>query len=252
MSTDPLLSTADLSKRLGGLLVTDNVSFTVEAGEFHAVIGPNGAGKSTLINQIGGQLSPDAGRVLFDGTDITALSAPQRARLGISRVFQVPRLFASFTVTENPAISLLGLTAHVYRFWRPLNAMDEVMAEARQALEFVGIEDRQQQRASELSHGDRRLLEMAVALASRPKLLLLDEPMAGLGRDESLRMAGLLGKFKGSTTIVMVEHDMDTVFSLADSVTVLAAGRIIASGLPEAVRADSAVRTSYLGEDDDV
>jgi branched-chain amino acid transport system ATP-binding protein len=246
-----LLRTVDLTKQLGGLPVSDRISIDVEAGSFHSIIGPNGAGKTTLLNQIGGQLAPDAGTVVFEGVDITALPAVRRARLGMARVFQVPKLFASFPVVENPAVALLGLGSHCFRFWQPMRHMP-VMAQAQDALASVGVTDRLEQRAAELSHGDRRLLEMAIALAGKPKLLLLDEPMAGLGRDESVRMTALLKRFKGFTTILMVEHDMETVFALADTITVLAGGRVIADGPPERVRFDPTVRASYLGADDDV
>jgi branched-chain amino acid transport system ATP-binding protein len=249
--TDALLSTQRLRKAYGALAVTDDVSISVGRNEFKAVIGPNGAGKSTFINQVGGQLSSDSGAVIFEGRDITGLTAAQRSGVGIARVFQVPRLFSSFRVRDNPAAAVLGRRSHGFKFWRPLESMDDVLSEAQQALAAVGLSDQVNRPSSLLSHGDRRLLEIAIALASRPKLLLLDEPMAGLGRDESTRMTELLLRSKGTMTVLMVEHDMEAVFALADTVMVLSCGRVIADGPPQMVREDSAVRASYLGSHDD-
>jgi branched-chain amino acid transport system ATP-binding protein len=247
----PLLTTRGLTKRFGGLVVSENISIDVMPGELHAIIGPNGAGKSTLLNQIGGQLVPNAGTILFDDVDVTALPVEQRTRLGIGRTFQVPRIFGSFAAIDNPALGALGRDAHPFGFWTPLHARPGLSSEAGAALGAVALSERSAARSETLSHGDRRLLEIATALAGKPRLLLLDEPMAGLGRDESLRMSALLKALKGDAAILMVEHDMDAVFALADTVTVLAHGRVIASGKPEAIRSDPIVRASYLGEDDD-
>ena len=247
-----LLTTDGVSKRFGGLLVSDDISIAVIPGELHAIIGPNGAGKTTLLNQIGGQLFPNAGAIFFDGTDITAMPVAQRTRLGIGRTFQVPRIFHSFLANENPAVASLGRSARPPGFWTPLRDIPGVRSEADTALDAVGLSDRAMVRAENLSHGDRRLLEIATALAGKPRLLLLDEPMAGLGRDESLRMSALLKSLKGgAAAILMVEHDMEAVFALADTVTVLAHGKVIASGSPNDIRANALVRTSYLGDDDD-
>jgi len=250
--TAPLLTIRGVCKRLGGLLVSDDISIDVMSGEMHAIIGPNGAGKTTLLNQIGGQLIPNAGVITFDGTDITALPVQDRARLGIGRTFQVPKIFASFAALDNPAIGILGRKGHTFGLWRSVRKLPDCEAEANAALAAVGISDKALAQTDLLSHGDRRLVEIATALAGKPRLLLLDEPMAGLGRDESLRMSALLKTLKGEAAIVMVEHDMDAVFSLADTVTVLAHGKVIASGRPEDIRNSPQVRTSYLGADDDV
>jgi branched-chain amino acid transport system ATP-binding protein len=247
----PLLTTRGVTKLFGGLIVSEDVSLDVMPGELHAIIGPNGAGKTTLLNQIGGQLVPNAGSIVFDGVDVTALPVEQRTRLGIGRTFQVPRIFGSFAAIDNPALGALGRDAELFGIWTPLRARPGLSGDANAALGAVALSERAVASSETLSHGDRRLLEIATALAGRPRLLLLDEPMAGLGRDESLRMAALLKTLKGDAAILMVEHDMDAVFSLADTVTVLAHGRVIASGKPEAIRSDPLVRASYLGEDAD-
>lgn len=248
----PLLTTDGVCKRLGGLLVSDEISIAVMPGELHAIIGPNGAGKTTLLNQIGGQLIPNAGTITFDGVDVTTMSVQDRARLGIGRTFQVPRIFHSFAAIDNPALGVLGRRNHSFGFWTALRNLPDASRDAEAALAAVGIDDKRMARSETLSHGDRRLVEIATALAGKPRLLLLDEPMAGLGRDESLRMSALLKKLKGDAAIVMVEHDMDAVFALADTVTVLAHGKVIASGKPEAIRSNPQVRSSYLGDNDDV
>ncbi len=249
--TTPLLTTRGVTKRFGGLLVSENVSIDVMPGELHAIIGPNGAGKTTLLNQIGGQLVPNAGTIVFDGADVTMLPVEHRTRLGIGRTFQVPRIFGSFATLDNPAIGALGRAARLFGVWTAIHALPGISNEATAALGAVALSERAAARSETLSHGDRRLLEIATALAGKPRLLLLDEPMAGLGRDELLRMSALLKVLKGDAAILMVEHDMDAVFSLADTVTVLAHGKVIASGKPDAIRSDPIVRASYLGEDDD-
>lgn len=249
--TSPLLTTRGVCKRLGGLLVSDDISIDVMPGELHAIIGPNGAGKTTLLNQIGGQLIPNAGTIVFDGTDVTSLPVQERARLGIGRTFQVPKIFASFAAIDNPAIGVLGRASHAFGFWTHLRNRSGIGPEADAAVTAVGLADKRLAKTELLSHGDRRLVEIATALAGKPRLLLLDEPMAGLGRDESLRMSTLLKALKGGAAIVMVEHDMDAVFSLADTVTVLAHGKVIASGRPDQIRGNPQVRSSYLGDDDD-
>ncbi len=249
--TAALLTARNVCKRLGGLLVSDEISIDVLSGELHAVIGPNGAGKTTLLNQIGGQLVPNSGSIIFDDIDITAMPARARARLGIGRTFQIPRIFHSFTAIDNPAIGVLGQQGHASGFWTQLHKLPDVAARAVSALSAVGLNGVESAATETLSHGDRRLVEIATALAANPRLLLLDEPMAGLGRDESLRMSELLKALKGEAAIVMVEHDMEAVFALADTVTVLAYGKVIACGKPDEVRNDPKVRSSYLGNDDD-
>lgn len=246
--SEPLLAITGLIKRFGGLTVSDNLELEINAGETHAVIGPNGAGKTTLINQIQGELRPDAGRMLFMGRDITENSASFRARLGIARTFQVTSIFPAFSVIGNVALAKQASVGHSFRFWRAADRDDALLAPAWEAIARVGLRDRAHTVAQELSHGERRQLELAMVLATAPSLLLLDEPMAGMGAQDSARMKALLGELKRMCTILLVEHDMETVFSLADRVTVLVAGRKIASGSPDAIRADRHVREAYLGQ----
>lgn len=242
----PVLVVGGLNKRFGGVVVTQDVSMSVEAGEIHALIGPNGAGKTTLLNQIGGQLRPDSGSIRLLGADISTHSPAARARLGLHRTFQVPRIFASFDVQQNPAVAAIGGGAHRLGCWRALAGIEAVQTQARSALALVGLAPSGRP-ARELSHGDRRLLEIAMMLVARPKIVLLDEPMAGLGHDESQRMIDLLRRLGECTAMILVEHDMDAVFRLARRITVLVGGRIIACGTAAEVRADAGVRAAYLG-----
>jgi branched-chain amino acid transport system ATP-binding protein len=245
---DALLQTENLAKRFGGIVASDDVTLAVAAGELHAVIGPNGAGKTTLIAQLSGQLAPDAGRIHFAGHDISALPMYRRSHLGLARSFQVTSLFLDLSVLDNVALAVQAHRGHSYRFRR--NARDEagLREPARAALARVGLSAREQQPAAALSHGEHRQLELAMALAGNPRLLLLDEPMAGLGPEESARMVAMLRELKKELTILLVEHDMEAVFALADRITVLVYGRVIASGAPAAIRANSQVRDAYLGE----
>ena len=247
--TEPLLETRGLKKTFGALVATDGVDFDVRAGETHAVIGPNGAGKTTFIKQLSGELRPDIGRVRFAGEDVTALSVPRRSRKGLARSFQITSIYRDFTALDNVTLAVQAHAGHSFRFWRDARADDSLTRPALRALEEVGIEKRAQVLAANLSHGEQRQLELAMALATRPRLLLLDEPVAGMGTDESQRMIGLLGRLKGEKTIVLVEHDMDAVFSLADRISVLVYGRVIATGTPAEIRANPGVRAAYLGED---
>jgi branched-chain amino acid transport system ATP-binding protein len=243
------LAVEGLAKRFGALCVTDGVSLTVAPGEVHALIGPNGAGKTTLIAQIAGALAPDAGRILIDGRDVTALSPHERARLGLARTFQITAVFPPLSTLDNVrlAAQAAGPGRHGLRRGR---AAEAALAEAaRAALAEVGLAERAGVPAGALAHGEQRALEMAMALVQRPSLLLLDEPMAGAGRDETGRLTDTLARLKGRVAMLLVEHDMGAVFALADRVSVLVAGRIIASGSPAAIRADAAVRAAYLGED---
>jgi branched-chain amino acid transport system ATP-binding protein len=244
---EALLTISGLRKQFGGLVVSDNLSLDVWSGETHAVIGPNGAGKTTLINQIQGELRPDAGRILFKGRDISRHSAPRRARLGIARTFQITSVFPEFSVIANVALASQASMGHSFRFWKVAAWDQSLLLPAQQAIARVGLEERAQVPAQDLSHGERRQLEFAMALAMRPSLLLLDEPMAGMGGLDSTRIKGLLSELKRTCTILLVEHDMDAVFSLADRVTVLVAGRNIATGQPNEIRASSRVREAYLG-----
>ncbi|HEY4746952.1 MAG TPA: ABC transporter ATP-binding protein [Steroidobacteraceae bacterium] len=243
-----MLRIEGLWKSFAGFVATRNVSFDLKAGELHAIIGPNGAGKSTLIGQLGGELAPDAGRIWFDSHDITALPTHGRSALGLARSFQITSLFPDFTALDNVALAVQAHAGHSFRFWRDARRDPELRAPARAALARVGLEARADTLVSRLSHGEHRQLELAMALATGPRLLLLDEPMAGLGPEESARAVTMLRELKQGLTILLIEHDMDAVFALADRISVLVYGRIIASGAPEAIRANREVRTAYLGE----
>jgi len=238
----PLLDVRRLSKRFGGVVASAGVDLQVREGEVHALIGPNGAGKTTLIAQLAGQLRPDAGQVVFAGVDITRLAPHQRARRGLGRSFQITRLFRSFDVLGNVELA-------VQATWRPAPNREAVVARAREVLAEVGLEARADASIDALSHGERRALEVGLAVASRPRLVLLDEPMAGMGHEESRRMEALIERLRATTTLLLIEHDVDAVFRLADRVSVLVSGSIIASGAPDAVRRDAAVIDAYLGEE---
>jgi branched-chain amino acid transport system ATP-binding protein len=246
--TEPLLQIEGLTKRFGGVIASDAITLDVPRGEFHAIIGPNGAGKTTLIGLLAGEIAPQGGAIRFDGGDITALPADRRSHLGLARSFQITSLFRDFTALDNVALAVQAHSGHSFRFWSDARRDAAVRAPAQAALERVGLGQRAGVRVDRLSHGEQRQLEIAMALATRPRLLLLDEPMAGMGPDESARMVAMLRELKGSVTILLIEHDMETVFALADRITVLVYGRVIASGDPAAIRADAAVREAYLGE----
>jgi branched-chain amino acid transport system ATP-binding protein len=245
----PLLEVRNLRKSFGALKVTDDVSFDLRAGELHAIIGPNGAGKTTLIHQLSGRLAADAGQLLFDGSDITALPMAARTRLGIARTFQITSLLPGFSARENAALAIQARAGSSFRFFGHAAAEHGLNQGALAALETVGLGARAEQPAGTLSHGEQRQLELAVALATRPKILLLDEPLAGTGHDEAAALTALIGRLKGDLGIILIEHDMDAVFALADRISVLVYGRIIASGPPERVRADPLVRKAYLGDE---
>ena len=245
---EPVLRLDGIEKSFGALRVTDRLNLDVLAGETHAIIGPNGAGKTTLIHQISGALTPDAGHIHFDGRDVTLLPMPARARLGLARSFQITCVLPRFTALENVALAVQARSGSSFRFWRPAATEETLNATAMQALATMAMAERAQTRAGALSHGEKRLLEIAIALAQAPKLLLLDEPMAGAGSEETRRLVTTLGRLKGRYTIVLVEHDMHAVFALADRISVLVEGRIIATGTLDAVRSDVAVRAAYLGD----
>jgi branched-chain amino acid transport system ATP-binding protein len=247
--TEPLLVVRGLRKRFGGLVATDGVELDVAEGETLAVIGPNGAGKTTLIAQLGGELAPDAGSIRFGGEDVTALSAPARSRRGLARSFQITSIFREFTALDNVALAVQAHTGHSFHFWRPAREERALREPARAVLEEVGLDARADVVAGTLAHGEQRQLELAMALAMRPRALLLDEPVAGMGPDESQRMLRLLRTLRGRHTIVLVEHDMDVVFALADRISVMVYGRVIATGAPEAIRTNAEVRRAYLGEE---
>jgi branched-chain amino acid transport system ATP-binding protein len=244
-----LLEVRGLAKSFGALLACDDVNLEVREGETHAIIGPNGAGKTTLISQLAGNLRPDRGRVRFAGEDITALSAPARARRGFARSFQITSIYPDFTALENVMLAVQARSGSSFRFWRPAREEAALSSPARAILENVGLGARSEVLAANLAHGEQRALEIATALATRPRLLLLDEPVAGMGAEETQRMIGLLSSLKGGETLILVEHDMDAVFSLADRISVLVYGRIIATGAPEGIRANPEVRRAYLGEE---
>ena len=244
----PLLHVEGLVKRFGAVTACDGLSIDVRPGEIHALIGPNGAGKTTAIAQLSGEMRPDAGTVRLDGRDITRLPPDARARAGLARSFQITALFGGFTALDNVALAVQAHAGHSFRFWRPARTDPDLREPARAALDAIGLGARAGIRAASLSHGEQRQLEIAMALATRPKLLLLDEPMAGMGPEESVRMVQILAALKGKLAILLVEHDMDAVFALADRITVLVAGQAIASGKPDAIRADAGVRAAYLGE----
>jgi len=245
---EPILRTRSLTKRFGGLVATDALDFDVHAGEVHAVIGPNGAGKTTLLNQLIGELAPDAGAIEFDGADVTRLPSWRRALRGLSRSYQITSIFPEFSALENVALAAQAHDGHSFGAWRPAITEGRLTEQARVSLAEVGLQSKEDQPAALLAHGQRRQLEIAMALVSKPKLLLLDEPMAGMGRQESESMVRLLSKLKGQYTMLLVEHDMDAVFALADRITVLVYGRVIASGLPGEIRSSAEVRKAYLGE----
>jgi branched-chain amino acid transport system ATP-binding protein len=248
---DALLEVDGVSKRFGGVIASDAISLAVPQGELHAIIGPNGAGKTTLIGQLAGEIVPDAGRIRFEGHDITALPIFRRSQLGLARSFQVTSLFVDFTALDNVALAVQAHAGHSFRFWRDARSDLELRTPARAALARVGLAGRGDVIVSNLSHGEHRQLEIAMALATTPRMLLLDEPMAGMGPEESARMVKTLRELKRELTILLIEHDMEAVFALADRITVLVYGRIIASGPPEAIRANAEVRQAYLGEQEE-
>ncbi len=243
-----LLRVDHLAKRFGGIVATDDLNFGVAEGELHAVIGPNGAGKTTLIAQLSGQLSPNSGRIHFAGSDITAVPMYARCALGLARSFQITSLFLDLSVLDNVALAIQAHAGHSFHFWRDARREAELRDPARAALARVGLSARADLPAAALSHGEHRQLELAMALASSPRMLLLDEPMAGLGPEESARMVTMLRELKKELTILLVEHDMEAVFALADRITVLVYGRVIATGKPEDIRGNAQVRDAYLGE----
>jgi branched-chain amino acid transport system ATP-binding protein len=243
------LQTHALVKRYGGLLVTDQVSLDIVPGELHALIGPNGAGKTTLINQLSGELASDGGTVRFGDLDVTALPVHERARRGLLRSFQITSIFEDFTVLENATLSALGAREHAWRFWRPMLHNENARRAAQEALSSAGLAHRGDIPAGELAYGERRQLELAMALAAQPRFLLLDEPMAGMSAQESAAVIELLQRLKGRYTILLVEHDMDAVFALADRISVLVHGRVMFTGTPAEIRDHPEVRAVYLGDD---
>jgi branched-chain amino acid transport system ATP-binding protein len=246
---ESVLSIQNLRKSFDSLLVTDNVTLDVRPGELHAVIGPNGAGKTTLINQISGALIPDAGRIVFSGQDITSLPMHARAALGLTRSFQITSILPGFTALENVALAVQAHSGSSFRFFGRAADEEALNTPAIAALAEVGLADRAHIQAGLFSHGEKRALELAIALATQPKLMLLDEPMAGTGHEESEQLVTVLRRLKGRFPILLVEHDMTAVFALADRISVLIYGRVLASGTPDEVRADPQVVAAYLGDE---
>jgi branched-chain amino acid transport system ATP-binding protein len=247
-----LLEIDGLTKRFGGVVASDNIMLTVPRGELHAIIGPNGAGKTTLIAQLTGEVAPEQGAIRFEGVDITRLPTHQRSMRGLARSFQITSLFLDFTALDNVALAVQAHAGHSFRFWRNAREESELREPARAALARVALGERADVVVSNMSHGEHRQLEIAMALATKPRMLLLDEPMAGMGPEESQRMVKTLNELKRELTILLIEHDMEAVFALADRITVLVYGRVIASGTPEAIRANEEVRQAYLGEQEAV
>lgn len=244
-----VLELQGLNKSFGALHATRDLSFCVNAGEIHALIGPNGAGKTTLIQQIYGALKPDTGHVLLNGKDITSLPVPGRVRAGIGRSFQISNVLMDFTVLENGIIAEQARLGQSFRFLRPAFDDPDLIAGAQKILARLGLDDRADQRVGDLAHGERRMLELGLALATAPQLLLLDEPMAGAGPEESQRMSQIIETLRGKLAILLIEHDMDAVFRLADRITVLVEGAVIASGKADEISNSAAVQTAYLGSE---
>ncbi len=251
MSEPRLLDIRNVSKHFGGIYALNQTTLAIDAGEIHALIGPNGAGKTTLIHTLSGTLRPEQGSVCFAGVDVTQRAMHERVALGLARSYQITNIFTRLTVLDNVTLAVQARTrdwGSSFRFWRPFSADSAMVDEARAVLDRVGLASLAARRASSLAHGEQRALEVALAVATQPRLLLLDEPMAGMGPDESARMVELIEQLARKVTILLVEHDMDAVFRLADRISVLVGGRIIATGLPEQVRADVNVRRAYLGD----
>ncbi len=246
---EAILSLSNVTKQFGALLASDNVTLDLMPGEIHALIGPNGAGKSTLIKQIAGEIKPDSGDIRFAGRDIGDLDAVERSRMGLARTFQVSSLMPEFSVLQNVVLAQQSVSGKIFRFFRPVLGDASLLEPAMAQLERVGLADRAQMRAADISHGERRKLEMAVALALKPRAFLLDEPMAGMGPEGSKRLTGFLDGLRAEGPILLVEHDMDAVFALADRISVLVYGRVIATGTVDDIRGNEDVKRAYLGEE---
>ena len=247
-----ILNISNLSKTFGGVVATDHLNLEIKHGELHAIIGPNGAGKTTLIAQLSGETLPDSGEIIFREENITALPPFKRSRLGIARSFQITSLMLEMDVIDNITLATLAQDNHSYKFWKPARDDINLQKSALNALKEIGLEKRAFEKVGNLSHGEHRQLEIAMALATQPHLLLLDEPMAGMGTEEGRKILKILQKLKRRKTILLIEHDMDVVFALADRITVLVYGRVIASGSPQSIKEDEKVREAYLGSDGEI
>jgi len=243
-----VLELSRLSKHFGGVTATDEVSLDVRAREVHALIGPNGAGKTTLIGQIAGDIASDTGAIVFGGADITQAPHHQRVRAGLARSYQITSIFRRLSVLDNLALAVQARSGSSFSFWRPVARETALAEEARAIAADIGLSGREDAVAATLAHGEQRALEVGLALATRPKLVLLDEPMAGMGQEESHRMVALVERVRERVAVLLVEHDMDAVFRLADRISVLVSGRVIATGAPEAIRSHPEVKKAYLGE----
>ena len=247
-----ILNVSNLSKTFGGVVATDHLNLEIKHGELHAIIGPNGAGKTTLVAQLSGETLPDSGEIIFREENITALPPFKRSRLGIARSFQITSLMLEMDVIDNITLATLAQDNHSYKFWKPARDDIDLQKSALNALKEIGLEERAFEKVGNLSHGEHRQLEIAMALATQPHLLLLDEPMAGMGTEEGRKILKILQKLKRRKTILLIEHDMDVVFALADRITVLVYGRVIASGSPQSIKEDEKVREAYLGSDGEI
>jgi branched-chain amino acid transport system ATP-binding protein len=249
MSKTVLLHVDGLVKRFGGLTATDHAHIEVHAGEVHALIGPNGAGKTTLIHQLSGALAPSEGRIRFDGVDVTDMRMHERVLRGLARSYQITSIFKRLSVLDNVALAVQACDGSSLRFWQPARSERARYDEAAAVAERVGLGTRLHHLAGSLAHGEQRQLEVGLALATHPKLLLLDEPMAGMGPDESERMVSLLQSLRGEATLLLVEHDMNAVFRLADRISTLVFGKVIACGTPDDIRNHPEVKRAYLGDE---
>ena len=246
----PILKIIGLSKQFGGITATDNIDLNITDGEIHAVIGPNGAGKTTLISQLSGDLQADEGAIVFQGNLINNMSSNKRSLLGIARTFQITSLMLDMSTLENVMLAVQAHSGHSYCFWQDARQDDQLVEPALKVLKQVGLLGRKNIMTRELSHGEHRQLEIAMALATQPKLLLLDEPMAGMGVEETQKLIEILKKLKTGKTMILIEHDMNAVFSLADRITVMVYGKIIATGSPKEIRANQKVKAAYLGDEE--
>jgi branched-chain amino acid transport system ATP-binding protein len=244
-----MLELRHVSKRFGGVVATDEVTLDVKQGEVHALIGPNGAGKTTLIGQISGSLATDTGQILLEKADITRWRQHERVRAGLARSYQITSIFKRFSVLDNLALAVQARSGSSFSFWHPVAKEAALFVEARELADQIGLAPKIDSLAATLAHGEQRALEVGLALATQPKLVLLDEPMAGMGPEESQRMISLIGRIRAQVTVLLVEHDMDAVFRLADRITVMVDGRVIATGDPERIRSDAEVRRAYLGDE---